>query len=125
MEEVKQKVKEVKNVVDFQTTLIGDLEMDQVRQDSNVVPRLEKLEKLAKLCKLKKELKELQGDEKPMSEINQIEKNIVDLKKQMDIEKAGKDVINAERQLKLAKQYLGHIKNIEIKKDKINVSISK
>ena len=54
----------------FNTEMIGDLLGDQLRQDSNVVPRLEKLEKIAKLCKLKEELKKLKRGDKMSNEID-------------------------------------------------------
>ena len=64
MEKVKEKVNELDERTILNNSLVGELYGDQLRQDSNVVPRLEKLEKKVKLLKLKLELKELKGGEK-------------------------------------------------------------
>ena len=63
VEDIIKKVTEAQAKADLNIELIGDLLGDQLRQDSNVVPRLEKLEKQQLLCKYKNELKELKGGE--------------------------------------------------------------
>jgi len=68
VEEIREKVTEAQAKADLNIELIGDLLGDQLRQDSNVVPRLEKLEKQQLLCKLREELRELKGGEKMTDE---------------------------------------------------------
>jgi len=63
VEDIIKKVTEAQAKADLNIELIGDLLGDQLRQDSNVVPRLEKLEKQQLLCKLREELKNLKGGE--------------------------------------------------------------
>jgi len=41
---MEKQIEEVKHLADLHTDLIGEMDLDQLRQDSNVVPRLEKLE---------------------------------------------------------------------------------